>query len=115
MQLLPWEIGFLGCRYQGCICRQNSHTTVATSSKLRALQESVTPVQSFAAETYFILIMITKGPQLILEINISLLIPEWWRLCTDIRTAYACVCGNESVHVYRAKECMKSTTVAAGR
>ena len=27
--------------------------------KLRTLQESFTPVQSFAAETYFILIMIT--------------------------------------------------------
>ena len=38
--------------------------------KLRTLQESFTPVQSFAAETYFILIMITKGPQLVLKTNI---------------------------------------------
>ena len=66
-------------------------------AKLRTLQESVTPVQSFAAETYFI--MITNGPQLVLETKILLLIPGWWRLCTDIRTAYACVGGNESVHV----------------
>ena len=73
--------------------------TVATSSKLRALQQIVTPVQSFVAGTYFIPVMIIKGPQLISETNIPLLIPEWWRLCTDIRTAYACVCGNKSVHV----------------
>ena len=68
--------------------------------KFRTLQESVTPVQSFAAETYFIPIMITKEPQLVSETNIPLLIPGWWQLCTDMRTAYACVCGNnESVHV----------------
>ena len=72
--------------------------TCGNQQKLRTLQASVTPVKSFATETYFILIMITKGPQLILETNISLLIPEWWRLCTDIRTAYACVCGSKSVH-----------------
>ena len=41
----------------------------------------------------------TKGPQLISETNIPLLIPEWWRLCTDIKTAYASVYGNEFVHV----------------
>ena len=46
-----------------------------------------------------ILIMITKGPQLVLETNILLLILGQWRLCTNIRTAYACVYGNESVHV----------------
>ena len=74
-------------------------TLLWQQQKLRTLQESFTPVQSFAAETYFILIMITKGPQLVLKTNILLLIPGWWRLCTDIRTAYACVCGNESVHV----------------
>ena len=34
--------------------------------------------QSFATATYF---RITKGPQLISETNIPLLIPEWWRLC----------------------------------
>ena len=28
--------------------------------------------------------MITKGPQLISKTNIPLLIPRWWRLCTDI-------------------------------
>ena len=55
--------------------------------------------ESFAAATYFIPIRITKRPQMISETNIPFLIPEWWRLCTDIRTAYACVCGNESVHV----------------
>ena len=55
--------------------------------------------QSFATATYFISVRITKEPQLISETNIPLLIPEWWRLCTDIRIAYTCVCGNESVHV----------------
>ena len=68
-------------------------------AKAQELQASVTPVQSFAAATYFIPVRITKGPQLISETNIPLLIHEWWRLCTDIRTAYACVCGHESFHV----------------
>ena len=50
-------------------------------AKAQDIATSVTPVQSFSAETYFIPIRITKGPQLISEINIPLLIPEWWRLC----------------------------------
>ena len=101
MQPLPWEIGFLGCRFQlfGLYLPSKQSHYCGNQQKLGTLQASVTPVQSFAAETYFILIMITKGPQLILETNISLLIPEWWRLCIDIRTAYACVCGSKSVHV----------------
>ena len=52
---------------------------------------------SFVAETQFIPITITKGLQLISETNIPLLIPRRWRLCTDIRAACACVCGDESV------------------
>ena len=102
MQPLPWEIGFLGCRSQffGLYLPSKQSHYCGNQQKLRTLQASVTPVQSFAAETYFIPVRITKGPQLITETNIPLLIPEWWRLCTDIRTAYACVCGNESFHVY---------------
>ena len=46
-------------------------------------------------------IMITKGPQLFSKTNIPLLILGWWRLCTDIKTAYACGCGNESVHMLK--------------
>ena len=93
-------IGFLGCGFQlfGLyLPHQNSHTTVITSKS--TLQENVTPIKSFVAETYYIPIIVTKGPQLISETNIPLLIPEWWRLCTDITTAYACMCGNKSVHV----------------
>ena len=37
----------------------------------------------------------------VLKTNIPLLIPGWWRLCTDIRAAYACGCGNESVHILK--------------
>ena len=76
----------------GCIYRQNSHTTVAASY-----------------------IMITKGPQLISKTNIPLLIPGWWRLCTDIKTAYACGCGNESVRIIIIElQSMKSTALAVG-
>ena len=59
--------------------------------KAEILQESVSPVQQFVGETCLISIMITKGPQLISKTNIPLLIPRWWRLCTDIRTAYICL------------------------
>ena len=101
MQPLSWEIGFLGCRFQlfGLYLPSKQSHYCGNQQKLRTLQESFTPVQSFAAETYFILIMITKGPQLVLKTNILLLIPGWWRLCTDIRTGYACVCANEPLHL----------------
>ena len=78
-------------------------------------QDIASECHSSAAETNFIPVRITKGPQLITETNIPLLIPEWWRLCTDIRTAML-VCVATSLLMYnRAKECMKSTAVAAGR
>ena len=48
--------------------------------RLRTLHENVTPVQSFAAETYFTLIVITKEPYVVIERNILFLILEWWRL-----------------------------------
>ena len=94
MQLLPWEIGFLECRFQlymGCIYRQNSHTTVATSTeKLRILQASVTRGNCYWNRT--------KGPQLISETN-----PYTWWVVEAVywhkNCICLCVCGNESVHV----------------
>ena len=99
--LIPWEIGLLGCRFKlfGLYLPSKLSHCFGNQQKPGTLQESVTPVQSFVAETYFIPTVIIKGPQLISETNILLLISRWWRLHTDIRTAYACVCGNESVHV----------------
>ena len=57
---------------------------------------------------------VSKAPQLISETNIPLLIPGWWRLRTEIRTAYACRCGNALCIYNRAKESMKSTALAVG-
>ena len=116
MQPLSWEIGSLGCRFQLFrlyLPSKQSHYC-GNQQKLRTLQESVTPVQSFAAENYFILIMIAKGPQLILETNILLL-----TLGCMVEAVYQhknCICLCVWQLMYnRAKENMKSTAVAAGR
>ena len=99
MQPLQCEIGSLWCRFHYCELYLPSEQSHYYGSQLKAgkSQESVSPVQQFVAETCLIPIMITKGPQLISKTNIPVLIPGWWRLCTDIETAYACGCGNESV------------------
>ena len=63
MQPLSWEIGFLGCRFQLFelhLPSKQSHYC-GNQQKLRTLQESFTPVQSFAAETYFFLIIRAVG------------------------------------------------------
>ena len=78
----------MGCRFQlfGVYLPSEQSHYCGNQQKLRTLQGSVTPVQSFAAETYFILIMITKGPQLVLKTNILATLDTWsgwWRLCTD--------------------------------
>ena len=73
-----------------------------------------TPVQSFAAETYFILIVITKGPQLVLETNILLLILGWRRLCTNILTAYTCVCVATSLFIYNIAFFWSTTAHSSG-
>ena len=102
---------FLGVQISGCICRQNSYTTVA-NQKLGNCKRASLQYSNFFAETCLIPIMITKGPQLITKTNIPFLIPRWWRLCTDIKIAYASGCGNESNN--RAKESRKSAAIAVG-
>ena len=72
---------FLGVQISVVLAVKQSHHC-GNQQNLRTLQANVTPVQSFAAATYFIPVMITKGPQLISETSIPLLIPEWWRLCS---------------------------------
>ena len=101
IQPLPWEIGSIGCRLHwfGLYLPSKQSHYCGSQTKAEIMQESVSPVQQFDAETWLIPIMITKGPQLISKTNIPLLIPGWWRLCTGIKTAYACGCGNECVHI----------------
>ena len=65
MQSLPWEIGSLGCRFHYfglCFPSKQSHY-YGTQLKAGILQESVSPVQSFVADTCLIPIVITKGLQ----------------------------------------------------
>ena len=98
---LTMRKGSLGCKLDWFGLYLTSKQSHYCGSQIKAgiLQESISPVQQFDAETCLIPIMITKGPQLISRTNIPLLTPGWWSLCTAIKTAYACGCGNESVHI----------------
>ena len=112
MQPLPWEIGSLKCRFR-CICHQKGHYC-GSQLKGGILQQpecSVSPVQSFVAETCLILIMHLSWSQ-------KQTFHSWYQrggVCVLTWELHMLVGGAMSLRIYnRVEDSMKSTALAVG-